>query len=94
MSEDNQQVEVKRGNRGNLGKGTPSSRLKSLWHENKCPGSLKQFVRSLSDNPDVAVWRASKSGKNNQKRTDVNVRKARESSQSTRLTRRKKSDKG
>lgn len=94
MSEDSQPVEVKRGDRGELGQGTPGSRLKTLWHEKKCPGSLKEFVRSLTDNPDAKTWRANKLGKNNKKRSDANLKRAREEAQATRLAKRKRAEKG
>jgi hypothetical protein len=89
MSEDNN-----RGNRGEVGHGSPGSRLKALWHAKKCPGTLKQFVRSLKDNPDVALWKANKSGKNNTPRSADTIRRAKEVGQATKQARRKKSDKG
>jgi len=89
--------EVKRGNRGEVGLGTPGSRLKSLWHRynknaRKTGGkvsTLKVFLREIKDNPDVKAWKANKAGKNNQKRTEANARRARDEGNATRLSRKK-----
>lgn len=97
MSEDKketQEQEIKRGSRGPLGEGTPGSRLKALWHDQPSktrPASLKAFVRSLTDNPDAKVWLENKAGKNQQGRSEANLKRAREESQATRTAKRKRS---
>jgi hypothetical protein len=55
-----------RGSCGELGKGTPSSRLKAKWHKDKTRMSFKRFVRELAKNGDVdaKTLLANKLGKN------------------------------
>jgi hypothetical protein len=57
-------TEKKRGERGRLGKGTPGSRVKSLWSNFGAPGeSLKLFVRRELKNivkNDGQLWLDSK----------------------------------
>ena len=49
------------GERGKVGTGTASSRLKNLHRLNGGSASLKEFVKSLgSKNPDVAEWQSNK----------------------------------
>jgi hypothetical protein len=79
-----------KGNRGEVGKGTPGSRLKALWVASKDGRSLKAYVRSLlKDNPDAKLWLNNKKGKNDTKRSDANVANARAIGQATKLARRK-----
>jgi hypothetical protein len=79
-----------RGDRGELGKGTPGKRLKALWRRLKFAGSLKAFLRTLKDNVDLKAWKLSKAGKSNQKRTDANAKRVRETGQATKLAKKAK----
>ena len=102
MSEENQtqavepqKQEKSRGDRGELGPGSPGKRLKALWHAEGKGRSLKAFVKALGkDNADVKTWFASKHGKNNQKRTDANIKAAMEARNATKVAKRKKKGEG
>jgi hypothetical protein len=88
------QPEKVRGDRGEVGQGSPGSRLKALWHAAGGRGSLKQFVKTLKDNADAKSWLANKHGKNNQKRTDANIKAALEARSATKVAKRKKKGEG
>ncbi len=89
MSNENTQTvvtEKSRGDRGELGKGTAGSRLKSLWHS-ECftkkelglvqiagTPSLKAFARAKAKegNQDAKDWFECKAGALNESRSDKN----------------------
>ncbi len=87
MSDDK---DSKRGSRGELGTGTPSSRLKSLYHKNGF-GSFKQFVKEQmkAENPDAKLWFENKKGLHDQKRKPENVSRARLEASATKMSRKK-----
>lgn len=78
MSEENKE-EQKRGERGELGTGSASTRLKSLWNKSGKKGeSLKEFVARMikEDNAPASVdgqhWIDAKLGKFEEKRSEKN----------------------
>jgi len=94
MSEDKVVTEKKQNDRGKVGEGTAGKRLKALWHEAGAHGSFKSFVRSLSNNPDVSMWWASKRCENERARSDLNLKRVREERTATRAAKRKKKEGG
>jgi len=69
----------KRGPRGNIGEGTPGTRLKSAWRrarkekESPFKGSLRSFVKKFSDGylaDDAKSWLMSKSGGTPEEKAD------------------------
>jgi hypothetical protein len=79
MSEENKE-EQKRGQKGETGIGSASTRLKSLWKKNaKSKEPLKEFVaRMIKENNapasvDGQHWFDAKLGKFEEKRSDKNV---------------------
>lgn len=104
MSNDNNTQDVqkseekKRGERGELGKGTPGSRLKGLWHSHTAMStkkgtpalSFKAFVKTLKDNTDVSVWVANKRLQNQDRKSDVKLALNKVIAAATKLQKRKK----
>lgn len=73
----------KQNDKGKLGKGTPSSRLKALYKKEVSRDSggdptmsLKGWLRTTqASNSDFKTWMANKLGKNASKRTDAKLAK-------------------
>ena len=73
----------KQNDKGKLGKGTPSSRLKTLYKKEVSRDSrheptlsLKEWLRATqTTNSDFKTWTANKLGKNADKRTDAKLAK-------------------
>lgn len=68
---------------------------KRAWVRNKGAVSLKRFARQLLATGDQVAkdWFAGKAGADASKRTDANIKAAREAAVATRLERRKKAEK-
>lgn len=77
-----------------VGNGTPSAKIKKMWHDAKRPGTLKSFVRSVKDLEVAKLWLANKRGKNNTKKAETTVRRCKETSQATKLSKKKKKNEG
>lgn len=73
MSEENKE-EQKRGERGEVGTGNPSTRLKARWRKEGKGQSLKEFVASLvKSDPEAQKWFDAKAGKFEASRSDKNI---------------------
>lgn len=85
------ELKTNKGQKGELGKGSPGKRLKELWKTKGAKGqSLRAFVKSLKDNTDVKNWFANKAGENEKERSEVNAALAKTCASATMQGRRKK----
>lgn len=91
MSDEVKTEDQKRGNRGELGTGSPGIRLKNLHAATGRGLTLKQFVRDQlkAGNPDAKQWFANKHGAANQKRSEENRKRVLLESTATKASRRK-----
>lgn len=83
---------VSRGDRGELGTATAGLTIRQRWHAEAGGGSLKQFARKLLKEGDAVAqeWFANKRGAKNQKRSDTNIKAAKETSMASKAARTKK----
>lgn len=96
MSNDNMTEEkvstVSRGDRGELGTATAGLKMRQRWRDEAGGGSLKQFARRLLKEGDSIAkeWFANKGCALNQKRSDTNIKAAKETSMANKAARTKK----
>lgn len=89
MSEENKE-EQKRGERGEVGTGTTSNRLKARWRKEGKGKSLKEFVASLvKSDPEAQKWFDAKAGKFEEPRSDKNVARIQLERQASKSAKRK-----
>lgn len=83
---------VSRGDRGELGTATAGLQMRQRWAAEAGGGSLKQFARRLlkAGDPIAQEWFANKRGALNAKRTDANIKAAKETSMASKAARTKK----
>lgn len=86
----------KGGERGTVGKPTAALTLKQRWHASGSGLPLKQWARLQMKTGDntAKTWFDHKAGSLNAKRSEANVKSAREARVATRATRRKKKSEG
>ena len=85
-----------RGDRGEIGSGTPGSRLKRLHAETGRGLSLKTFVRdqAKAGNVDVKTWMDNKKGLNEMARTKESVARITLQKSATKLAKKSKGKSG
>jgi len=89
-------VTTVRGERGEIGTGTPGSRLKRLHDESGRGLSLKTFVRdqAKSGNADAQAWLDNKKGLNQMTRTKESVARILLQKSATKLAKKSKGKSG
>lgn len=92
MSDEVKTEDQRRGNRGELGTGTPGTRLKNLHAAMGRGLTLKQFVRDQvkAGNPDAKQWFANKHGAADMKRSEASIKRILVEKGATKLARRSK----
>jgi len=92
MSEEQVQ-ENQRGSRGEVGKGTPSTKIKALWkREGKSNEALKRFARRMikeKKNTDAQMWFDCKAGKFDMERSEKNIARIQLERQASKSTKKK-----
>ena len=85
-------VKRKGGPRGTVGKPTAGLTVKQLWHASESGLSLKQWARTQMRSGDATAkaWFDHKDGSLDLKKSDLNVKAAREARVATRTAHRKK----
>lgn len=89
-------VTVERGPRGDIGTGTPGSRLKRLHAESGRGLSMKTFVRdqAKAGNVDAQTWMDNKKGLNEMQRTKDSVARILLQKSATKLAKKSKGKAG
>jgi hypothetical protein len=94
MSEENKQ-ESGKNSRGEVGPGTPATKVKALWRAEGKGMSLKKFARSIvKDNADAKRWLENKTGKHDTAPKEANVALAKVIAAATKAAKRKKKGEG
>lgn len=95
MSEENKAVVSEKsfsGDRGEVGVATAGLKMRQRWAESGKLIPLKQFARALlkEGDADAKEWFGNKRGAKNQKRSDANIKAAKETSMASKAARQKK----
>lgn len=82
--------EQKRGERGEVGTGSPSTRLKARWRKEGKGASLKEFATSIAkSDPEVQKWFDAKAGKFEEPRSEKNLARIQMEKQASKSAKRK-----